>query len=680
MEFLYPNMLFCLFALAIPVIIHLFNFRKHKVVYFSNTAILKTIERENAKTKKLKYIIALIMRMLFIIGLVFAFAYPYNSDQKLNNDSADNLVAVYVDNSMSMQSHSSEITLFEDARSSARKLVDNLNPSQRFVLLTNSREIKNEYPMNKDEFLICLDEMQTEAGPMAFNDIYNNLLMIKKKNGFKTASLFMYSDFQYNMMNIDGIKADSTIQIVVFPLKSDYQKNIYIDSIWLQSPVLQKGLTNELNVRIVNESEKDIKGLPVNFEIDDHAVAFTTADITADSYTDVNMQFVIDKEGDRKAKVSINDFYITFDDQYDFVMKVRPVIKVIEIKPDKIISPLKLLFADDPLINYVEMNPYSIDKQSIMNCQLLVLNENAVLNETMQQMLLDFTAEGGSLAIFNSDNENVNNDYLYRILGLSMDPEVDTNSTRFETIARQNPFFDDIFVNLPHNAEMPVVQRHISFNRKNYSNVLSLITLQNGDPLMMMSRRDRGSVFVFSVPLDNQWSDLSDHAIFVPLMYKMAFIGGNVGKLSYTLGVDNSVNINDILISDNDEIFVRDENGNYEMIPMVENRNNRVWLRFYDALPAAGFYTVVENGKIVETLAWNDSRKESVMKFYNDKELTKVFNDNKLNIIAVMDYDEIHSGDLMKVIVRKSMLWKSFILLSLISLLIEILVLRFWKK
>jgi len=53
MAFLYPNMLFGLFALAIPIIIHLFNFRRHKIVYFSNTATLKTIEQENAKTKKI---------------------------------------------------------------------------------------------------------------------------------------------------------------------------------------------------------------------------------------------------------------------------------------------------------------------------------------------------------------------------------------------------------------------------------------------------------------------------------------------------------------------------------------------------------------------------------------------------------------------------------------------------
>ena len=178
-------------------------------MYFSNTATLKTIEQENAKTKKLKYIIALIMRMLFIAGLVFAFAYPYNPEQKLKTEDADNLVAVYIDNSMSMHSQSSEISLIEDARSSARVLVSNISPSQRFVLLTNNRQLDNEYPMNQDEMLMSIDAMQTEASPMSINTLYENLQMIMRRNGFKSASLFMYSDFQNNMMNLDGIVADS---------------------------------------------------------------------------------------------------------------------------------------------------------------------------------------------------------------------------------------------------------------------------------------------------------------------------------------------------------------------------------------------------------------------------------------------------------------------------------------
>ena len=71
------------------------------------------------------------MRMFFISALVIAFAFPYNKHDNVIDNSADNLIAIYIDNSMSMQSHSAEKTLFEDSRTSALKLVENLNQAQK---------------------------------------------------------------------------------------------------------------------------------------------------------------------------------------------------------------------------------------------------------------------------------------------------------------------------------------------------------------------------------------------------------------------------------------------------------------------------------------------------------------------------------------------------------------------
>ena len=430
MEFLYPNMLYALFTLIIPLVIHLFNFRRHKTVYFSNTSILKTIEQENSKTKKLKHFFVLLARLLFIAALVIAFAHPYKKDNNAVNNNIDNLIAIYIDNSMSMQAHSLEKTLFEDSRSSALKLVENLNQTQKYILLSNDRNPENEYPMNKDEMIMCLNEMKVEATSTSFEDIYNSLAFIKKKNNFKSATLFAYSDFQKNVMDFNDLKSDSTIQVVVFPLKSDFQNNIYIDSVWLQSPVLQKNMSNELNARIINETSNDIKGIPVDFSLDGNIVAYTTCDINANSFADVNMQFVVDNEGDIKAQLAIKDSPITFDDEYNLVLKVRPSINVVEIKPTangqwSIVNGqqptangyLELLFDGDALINYQTMNPYNIDQQIVNNAQMIVVNEKANINETMQQSLLDFASQGGTLLLLN--DENTDNSYIYNNIGLN---------------------------------------------------------------------------------------------------------------------------------------------------------------------------------------------------------------------------------------------------------------------
>ena len=668
MNFLYPNMLWCLFALAIPIIIHLFNFRRHKIIYFSNTATLKTIEQENAKTKKLKYIIALIMRMLFIAGLVFAFAYPYNPEQKLKTDDADNLVAVYIDNSMSMHSQSSEISLIEDARSSARALVSNISPSQRFVLLTNSRQLDNEYPMNQDEMLMSIDAMQTEASPLTFNNLYENLQMIMKRNGFKSASLFMYSDFQENMMNMEGVAADSAIQIVAMPLKSDYQQNIYIDTVWLSSPILQKDLANEINVRVVNESDKEIKGLPVNFEIDGKAVAFNTIDIPANGKYEVSMQFVLNESGEKTAIVSINDYPITFDDTYNFVLNVRPIIKIVELSTNNGDASINTLFSNDSLFDYHAVDPRRIDQQYLSDCQMVIVDGDADINETMWQTIIDFAKDGGSVVVFPLEaSEN------------SKNSELSDDTLSISTIASNHEFFNDIFVNIPNNADLPKVYKHVQIDKMRFHNTLILISLQNGTSFFTLSKIGRGNIFCFASQLGKDWTNFADNSLFVPIMYKIAMLGGQMSRLSYTLGVDKDLTINDLTAFSEGDIRIRDAQGNFEMIPMVEMRNNRALIRLYDELPGAGFYAINKGDEVIETTAWNENRKESKMKFLDRGEIDKLLKDNGLNVLAVMKADEIHSDDVMEMMVRRSMMWKSFIILALISLLIEILVLRFWK-
>lgn len=668
MSFLYPNILWCLFALAIPIIIHLFNFRRHKIVYFSNTATLKTIEQENAKTKKLKYIIALIMRMLFIAALVFAFAHPYNPEQKLKTDDADNLVAVYIDNSMSMHSQSSEISLIEDARASARKIVSNISPSQRFVLLTNSRQPDNEYPMNQDEMLMSIDAMQTESSPMSINALYENLQMIMRRYGFKSASLFMYSDFQDNMMNMDGLVADSAIQLVAMPLKSDYQQNIYIDTVWLSSPVLQSGLANEVNARIVNESAKDVNGLPVYLEIAGSSVAFTTVDIPANGKNDIAMQFVLNESGEKNATVSINDYPITFDDTYNFVLNVRPIIKIVELSAGAGDLAIQTLFENDSLFEYHTISPYRIDQQYLSDCQMVIIDGDVNLNETMWQTIIDFANDGGSVIVFPSEGSEHSNV-----------SEFSNDTLSISTIASHHEFFDDIFVNIPNNADLPKVFKHVQIDKKRFSNSLMLISLQNGTSFFTLSKIGSGNVFCFASQLGKDWTNFADNALFVPIMYKIAMLGAQMSQLSYTLGVDKDIMINDLTAFSEGDVRIRDAQGNFEMIPMVDMRNNRALIMLYDELPGAGFYTINKGDEVIETTAWNDSRKESKMKFLDREEVDKILKDNGLNVLAVMKADEIHSNDVMEMMVRRSMLWKSFILLSLISLLIEILVLRFWK-
>ena len=674
MRFLYPNMLWGLFALVIPILIHLFNFRRHKLVYFSNTAVLRNIQQENAKTRKLKYLVTLLLRCLFIAALVLAFAFPYQPEKQLNVNASDNLIGIYIDNSMSMKGQSQRTTLIEDARQSARDLVHKLNPSNRYFLMTNSFEIQNEYPMNQEEMLDQLDRMNTDGAPVPMGEVMDRFEMLAKQHGFSTSTLFVYSDFQENTFDLTAAKADTTMQVVVVPMLPEFTSNIYIDSVWLASPIVQVGLTNDLMVRVVNQGDKEVKGLPVNFTMNGTMAASTTVDLEKNGSAEIGMQFVVENNGEQRCSVSLMDHPITFDDAYDFVISVKPSLSVIELGTES--SACSLLFDDDEQFKYALMEPSRFDLGAIAKAQLLIVNETAVMNETLQQTLLDAVSEGASLMVFPSVDDPKNNRYLYGKLGLTL-MEADTNSTSVEDLALQHAFFNDMILDLPQHPDLPKVKRHIRLKTNGLA--MPLLTLQNADPLLMMETVGKGQAFVMATALNPIWSDLADNAIFVPMMVKMAFMGGKMDKMSFTIGMDKMLVLSDLNLEGDRRFLFSNAERTFELMPASEVRNGKVYLYLNDNLPESGFYDLLVNDTLNRVTAWNESRIESKMVFADRNDIEPQFKKAGFNVAAVLDTSDFATADLVEAMAHQSSQWKLFALVALLALLGEIAVLRFWK-
>ena len=674
MRFLYPNMLWGLFALLIPILIHLFNFRRHKLVYFSNTAVLRSIQQENAKTRKLKYLVTLLLRCIFIAALVLAFAFPYKPEKQLNINAENNLVGIYIDNSMSMKGQSQRTTMLEDARQSARDLVHKLSPSSRYLLMTNSFEIQNEYPMNQEEMLDQLDRMNADGAPAPMGEVIDRFEMLGKQHGFETSTLFVYSDFQSNTFDLSAAKADTTMQVVVVPIVPEFKTNLYIDSVWLASPIVQTGLTNDLMVRVVNQGDKEVKGLPVNFTMNGNMAASTTVDLEKNGTAELTMQFVVERNGEQRCSVSLMDHPITFDDSYNFVLSVKPSLSVVELGTEK--SNCAMIFEDDGQFHYTLMEPSRFDLGTIGQAQLLIVNETAKLNETLQQTLLDAVSEGASLMVFPSLDDPKNNSYLYQKLGLNL-IEADTNTTAVEDLALQHEFFNDMILDMPQHPDLPKVKRHIRLRSNGIPT--PLLTLKNSDPLLLSETVGKGQAFVMATGLSPKWSDFADNALFVPTMVKAAFMGGKMGRLSYTIGTDKMLVLNDMSLEGDRRFLFANEDRSFELMPASEMRNGKVYLYLNDNLPTAGFYDLLVNDTVNRVAAWNESRVESIMVFADRDDLEPQFKKAGFNVAAVFDTSDFATADLVEAMAHQSSQWKWFALIALLALLGEILVLRFWK-
>ncbi|MDR0969285.1 MAG: BatA and WFA domain-containing protein [Lentimicrobiaceae bacterium] len=676
MEFLYPNMLFGLIALAIPIIVHLFNFRKHKVVLFSNIQLLKNIQQQTAKTNKLKYLLVLAMRLLFIAALVFAFARPYFSSEKSMQGGSETLVSVYVDNSMSMNAFSGSSTAIGEARRFAQDFIQKMDPSSKFVLLTNDFDSRHEYPMNRTEIRSFIEQIEANTQFVPLKNILERAAVIAEKHNLKTHYLLFLSDFQQQMLDLDAIQVDTTLQIILKAFVPDASSNSYIDSCWLATPVLQQGISNDLFVNIVNDAPDEVKGLVVRLEINEKTVATSNIDIDANASKEIQMQFDLPKSGFYEGKVTINDQPIVFDDTYYFSLNVKPIIKVLEISDSKTRSPLAALFDDDDLFEYSCVSDLQVDLQSLPDYQVVFVNNSKALPATTQQFLIDYAHGGGVVCLFaaNEPNELLNN-----ALKLRVEKMPDNAPTRVNSIVSTHPFFENIFVKIPDNADFPLVQSHYRIaKQQGSSSSVELIRLLNGNPFLMQSEIGSGSVFHFAVPLDTRWSGLTENALFVPVVYKMAFVGNHVGKMAYTIGRDKNVLL-ERKLNGSEMVKITDKNNNLELIPQLQQNENRSWIQFIDAVPSAGFYSVFIDNKPIQTMAWNDDRLESKMQFASVENVAKILSEKGYHVHTVLTNQNLNTADDMEQILNKSYLWKLFVALALLGLTTEILILRFWR-
>ena len=212
MRYQNPELLYALFAITIPILVHLFNFRKHKTIYFSSIRFLKEIKEDNRKKSRLKNILVLISRILAISFLVLAFAGPYIPSA---NQEHTNNIFLYIDNSFSMDADGESGRLLDVAKEKAR-MVSQAYPSEcNFYIITNDFLSKHNNSFNASAIGNQIDNIQSTSRLKNLNEIINRQQTV----GVDNSHLYIISDMQKSTLSLDKInQIDSNITLLFIPI------------------------------------------------------------------------------------------------------------------------------------------------------------------------------------------------------------------------------------------------------------------------------------------------------------------------------------------------------------------------------------------------------------------------------------------------------------------------------
>lgn len=683
-SFVFPGFLFALAFLSIPIIIHLFNFRKFRKIYFTNVSFLKELKEETTSRSRLKHLLVLLTRMLAVAFLVFAFAQPYLPAEEGKKIAAERVVSIFIDNSFSMEAITREGTLLDQAKIKAVEIAKTFKASDRFQILTNDFDPVNQRLISREEFVNAVSLVKVSPVSRKTHEIISRQADAMNQSGALEKRVVLLSDFQESMTGSQLYRPDTTFSVTLVPVSSSSVSNISVDSVWFSSPVVQSGQTAELNVRIRNYGELDGEAVPVKLSLNGLQKAVAGADVPAGNYTDVKMTFTASTAGFQKAMVSISDNPVTFDDQYYFSFPVAASSPLLAIHNEKPGPYLTALFAEGGYFKLSHSNVRQIDYSGLVNNNTIFLDELHEISSGLSAELRKYVSNGGTLVIVpDSMPDFASYSSFYSSMEIPPVTSLVMNQEKVEKLMLEDPLFSGVFSNnLPANAnvDLPTVNGYFVQATGRSGSGETLMQLRSGAPLLSRHHIGNGQVYVFMAPFSGNLSNFARHAIFVPVMYRIALLSENTGRLAYAIGKDDRLELPAINITGDNVFHLLNEDIKFDVIPSHRSTSTGTMVSLNNQVVLAGNYELESAGKVIASPAFNFNRDESVMRFRDADALKEMIERLRLKNVSVIDPGKTELAAGFTFMNEGIRLWKYCIILVLLFLAIEIILLKFWRK
>ena len=682
MKFVYPEFLWGLTALSIPIIIHLFHFRRYKTLYFSSLKFLQFLDQQQKSVRKLKHWIILALRMLAILFLVLAFAQPYKPVDESLNEIGSPFLSIYIDNSFSMSAKGTEGELVSEAREKARKMLNEVPLETRVLLHTNLMNGIESRLISKVEALEMLDKIKPTSMRKSIDEvieweknIVKNEEVRQKKLGAKQFVLF--SDFQKNQTRFDQLTKDELGYYYPIQLKPQQASNITIDSVWFSSPVRKLGENSELNIRLVNHGDVVLNNIDVSCSVNSIKRDFVI-DLPANKKTTTTINFTDNAPGYKAGKISVNDKQLFWDDDFYFSYFLDDHTNVLVINGPDATDAMNKVYSLEKYykLNVVELGSFS--KDQLNQTDLVVLNGVNEISSGHSSMLLEFVQGGGALGLFPGATIDKGswNSFLNQVQLPSFGGIV-TSGTKIKTLAFDDPFFNGMFEKKSTNITLPAVSQLYQTQRGSMSRSFDLINLQNGLPLFLRSSTG-SSVFLFTSSLASSFSSFTSDALFPSILLRMAEMSQRKTPIYLTIGKESSFPLNKKTKS---ESPVHLKNKEIDFIPKTEQLGMMTYfiLRGSEAVEMlkSGTFDIVDEDKI-GTVSLNYSREESEVLYANEKEIVDGLKDKGIKQVSFKKINEGQS--FAKIELDKPVeYWRWMLIIALLFLISEWAVLKFWK-
>lgn len=642
MHFKHPEILYFLFLLIVPILVHLFQLRRFKKEYFTNVRFLKQLSIQTRKSSKIKKWLLLACRLLLLTCIIIAFAQPFFDAKDSKN--ASNEMYIVLDNSFSMQAKGKKGELLKRA---VQELLEETPENTTFSLLTNS---ENYWNTDIKSVQNSLQNLKYSATPFQLDHIMAKINA--HKSPFKKDIVIITDAVGLDQKQLKSIHPENLTYFII--PKAEQKNNISIDSVFIHQT-----LDNfyEITVDLSGYGD-DLKPVPVALYNEEKLIAKTIVPIESKKKS---INFTIPKQTFH-GYVSIVDNGLGYDNNLYFSISKTKKINVMSIGEPEKSNFLSRIYTHDEF-NFNNFTLSALDYNSLETQDAILLNELDEIPQALQTTLKSFVAKGGNLVIIPSLKTSISNmnSFLANFGNIHF-KSLENKEKLITKINFNHPLFNGVFENKITNFQYPKTKNSFTLA----SSSPAILSYEDQSIFLTSIRSSNSSVAVFSGPVNTANSNFQQSPLIVPVFYKLAVINQNTGIKAITIGNNNPFFI-DTLLSKDDILTIK--GAEEQFIPVQQILNNKVKMVFNDYPEQAGNYSIYNKKERLENISFNYNRSESNLALANED--------------AVSDFKTIESVsavfDTLQTNRTDNQIWKWFLIFALLFLVTEMAIIRFVK-
>lgn len=692
MQFANPLCLYFLFAALVPVIVHLFRLQRYRRVYFSNVRLLQEIQTQQKRNARLREYAVLAARVLTVVCLVLAFSRPFLPPEDTEVVAGGYVrTSIYMDNSFSMQAPAGRSVLLDKAKEQVRRILKAFPPDASVQFLTNDFKGEDQTFLPPARILEKLE--QTDYCPVSrgLRSVQARQQALFEQAGVPPGHRLCYyvSDFQKTDFDLKEGE-DTSLRQVFVPVKGVDYDNISLDSVCLETPVLQAGREVSLRVFVQNRSDREQLQVPLRLFVDEIQVGAYPVDLKAGEKKEVLLPLRIGESGNMQAFVEIADYPIQFDNRLYFSFPIASEIKVSHLYQTDFSSSVARIFAGDPAFDYRCFPIGNIDYGSLGTADLVIVDAVQEYPSALVGELEQFVLHGGSLLLIPcappADNPYfIPDEALCRSLTGSVRAPSVTGNMTVKRMASGHPLFALALSSVRKNVSLPSTSVHYPLPVSAKVPVQSLMGFKTEDggedaDFLQVYQAGKGFLYLLASPLAKEFTDFQEHYTFVVALLNMALYRGGATEIYHTASGEEALWFPSALFPENaaQEVYhvVSTGKTDFDLIPSLRRAGSETAFFLHGSVTEAGNYRLTDRKNVDIPLSFNYSRSESEKECLDEAALRERLRILGMRNRFVMDPDGVDLSKSVERMNRGRELWKVFLIFALVFALVETLLLR----